>query len=405
MSEWVWIVGGGELQLPAIREAKRRGYKVIVSDGNELCVAYNQVDLFLHLDTYDAIEHARVASRLRSEDYKIRGVLCPGADVGPTVSAIVEVLNLRAVPYYIAERVRNKGMMRVVLGLLYPRYRVVHFPTDILLERWIWFPCVVKPLDNCATRGVSLVNRPDTLLEAVQYALSSNKYACGAIVEECLYGEEHALDFFIVAGKAIWVNGTTRLYRTHIPGTREPLFGIEAAAINPWQPPREVVDLATNAAAKLGVTEGPFKMDIVNDPRYGWCIYECATRLSGGWDSSYMSPLVGKDITGLLLDYSTGIKLTEELIREKTQWNGKYACFYVPYYKPGKIDGWKEICYDNTSTIANLFIRSNTEIADLKTCADRPVYIIATGSSLLNALRNAGRVRRYIQPKYKDGDA
>ena len=28
--EWVWVIGGGVMQLPVIKEAKRRGYSVLV---------------------------------------------------------------------------------------------------------------------------------------------------------------------------------------------------------------------------------------------------------------------------------------------------------------------------------------------------------------------------------------
>ncbi len=399
--EVIWIVAGGLMQLPAIREARHRGYAVLVTDGNKDCAAKDVADLVIPLDTYDEKGHAALARNLSALGIQFRAVLCPGADVGPTVSRIAELLCLRAVPYSVARRVRHKGFMRVYLGawtgFQRPDFQFGLFvPDDFRL--WDRYPCVVKPVTNCATRGITVVQKKEDLLPALVTAAQSNKSGeCGAVVEELLSGPELALDFMVVNGEAIWVNGVQRLFRSHVPHTREPLFGIEGLIINPTEPPEEVKQIAQVAAQKLGVTEGPFKLDMIDDSRYGWCILECATRLSGGWDHMVLGPLVGKDITGLMLDYALGLPFDES----KIQWNGKYAVSYVPYYPAGKINGWHSIKEaKKLFNIRDVFVRSETEVEDLRTCVARPVYIHACDTTPLRAFREAWMASRVIQPNY-----
>lgn len=43
---YIWILGGGILQIPNILCAKKLGYKTIVTDVNKKCVCRKKADLF-----------------------------------------------------------------------------------------------------------------------------------------------------------------------------------------------------------------------------------------------------------------------------------------------------------------------------------------------------------------------
>ena len=58
---WVLLVGGGELQLPALYSFHVLGYKVAVTDRDETCICAEHADHFEELDTYDVEGHVAFA--------------------------------------------------------------------------------------------------------------------------------------------------------------------------------------------------------------------------------------------------------------------------------------------------------------------------------------------------------
>ena len=400
----VWIVGGGIMQVPAILEAKKRGYKVIVSDINKECIGRQYTDDFYPIDTYDIKGHLNLADITPV----VIGVLAPGADVGPTVSALAEFFGTPSCSLESALDTRNKAAMRLLVDDKYPRFDIVQSPSESAAHFWeirVGYPCVIKPVDNCATRGISVAHNRAEFIEGIKVAMKANKQSTGVVIEELLCGPEWATDFFIVNRQAILVNAVKRYFRHHIPGEKTPLFGIEGAIINPWYKSSEedgitgiFEAMATRAASKLGVTEGPFKLDIIYDERYGFCILEAATRLSGGFDHAFMSPMVGKDITGLLLDYATGVPFDYD----KLKWNGKYAASYMPYHRSGKICGWEvnELDLHDKYEMCHYFTRSDTEIQDLRNCAARSLWVLCKGDTPQRALLNAMKASKEIKPRY-----
>ena len=50
---YFWIIGGGEMQVPAIAEVRALGLRVICSDMNADCVCAPLADIFLALDIFD----------------------------------------------------------------------------------------------------------------------------------------------------------------------------------------------------------------------------------------------------------------------------------------------------------------------------------------------------------------
>jgi biotin carboxylase len=258
---------------------------------------------------------------------------------------------------------------------------------------------VVKPLDNCASRGITLAHNREELLAGISFAMASNKDSGGAIIEENLSGMEYAIDSLIVDDSAIILSCVPRYFRHWTPGHTKKLFGIEGMFTTHFNPPQEVIDAIIETARRLGVTEGPFKCDFMFDKKYGWIVMECATRTSGGFDSFYLNPLIGIDEPGILLDYSLGLPFD----KSKLAWNGKYACSYMPFYKPGKINGWtngltKEL--REKYKVAKIFFRSHTEVKELCSGADRSVWVNCLGDTELGALRNAIKASKFISPNY-----
>jgi hypothetical protein len=99
----------------------------------------------------------------------------------------------------------------------------------------------------------------------------------------------------------------------------------------------------------------------------------------------------GKDITGAMLDMALGYVLDKDKLRPKK--NG-VACCLSPYFKPGKITGWKGADKDN------FFIRATEEIKPLADCGARPLFAIREGSDWREALRNTREALYRVSPVY-----
>jgi hypothetical protein len=258
---------------------------------------------------------------------------------------------------------------------------------------------------------MTLVENEDEMLDAITVAIKANKVDGAVLIEEKLSGPEVAVDWLMIDGTIRYVNGVYRFFRHHKPGSDEKLFGIESAIINPFVPNTSIEHIdntliiqAENTARRLGVLNGPFKTDAIFDERYGWCILECATRWSGGWDSSFLAPMIDRNIMKVLLDWSLGLEVETPPVNSNI-----YAASYVPYYKPMNIKEWKWVeSYDEIKKkyrISNVFVRSTNEIKNLSNCAERPIFFLSSGNSPLDAFRNAYRASRYFVPIGElDGD-
>ena len=78
IEEWIWIIAGGLMQVPLIKEAQSRGYKVCVSDQNPRAPGCSIADQVVELSTYDIQGHIDAAE---SMTHKPAAVLTAGADV------------------------------------------------------------------------------------------------------------------------------------------------------------------------------------------------------------------------------------------------------------------------------------------------------------------------------------
>lgn len=336
MSKWVWVIGGGVLQLPMIERARKEGYKVIVSDKDPACPGAKVADSFIELSTYDAPGHELIAESMKA---KPSAVLTVGADVGHTVSTVAETLGLPAASYRSAWYCKNKIIMRRTMQKIkaHPIGLEMRFDEPFMHQSWTNYtdkfavspyPCVVKPVDNSGSRGVSLVKNRWQLTEALRYAKKySNRPRISALVEEYVEGPEVAIDFLVEKSRLYLAGAAWRTFGR---------FGIETGFLTPWDVPKDVMKLCRDVRKALGITWGPLKIDIKCDPRYGWIVMECATRLSGGFDHSHAARMLGKDITGAMLKMALGEPLDKKALKQKEP---GYIFVSAPEVPPGRVNG------------------------------------------------------------------
>ena len=323
MNNWVWVVGGGLVQRPLIQEYIKRGYEVVVTDMNRHCVCADIATVWV-INTRDWQSHISKALRIRN--HPPSAVATAGTDAGHVVSYLGSIFGLPACKLSAAIDVKYKDRMREVIAYAHPWFDLPFSDDKVVFKA----PCVVKPSDSMASRGVHVVLEDKDMDAAVASAWEESwQGAARIVIEELLISEPHieaSTDWYVADGWVSYINGARRIFGD---------FGIEIGYINPWTVPDTVRDIAKRAVASLGVDNGPFKMDVMYDSRYGWCLLECATRWSGVFDHSIAASYsTGRNLTSEYVDYTLGVG-------HPHPWDGvvgQYVYCYPPLH-PGHIVG------------------------------------------------------------------
>ncbi len=302
----IFILGAGIMQIPALRIAKERGWRVVAADGNDGAVGVEYADEFVHVDLKDRPALEAAARRLR-ENGGLDGVMTAGTDFSASVAWVAERLGLPGIPFETALDASDKSRMRSVFsaaGVPSPRFAVLErgaspggLPSDLA------FPLVVKPVDNMGARGCRLVRDEAQLTEALADAHGHSRSG-RAIVEEYLEGPEFSLDALVHEGR-IHLCGVADRRITFAP------YFVELGHTMPTDFPRkdvaEVVRVFEAGIRALGIRNGAAKGDIKLTSR-GAFVGEIAARLSGGYMSGWTYPYAsGVDPAAGALDIAVGM--------------------------------------------------------------------------------------------------
>ena len=313
----ILILGGGVMQLPAVRLAKGRGWNVIVAAAGIGPEIEELADSCERVDLRDREAVTRFAGTLKQKG-GLDGVFTAGTDFSTTVAWVAERLGLPGIPYEAAEAATDKARMRAAFqahDVPSPRFFTVkdmvragatgagNQSPPVTLPEGFSFPLVVKPVDNMGARGVRRVDEPDQLREAVETALSQS--ASGqAIVEQYLEGPELSLDALIHDGE-ITVCGVADRHICFPP------YFVEMGHTMPSDLPAEVLEEAQEVFRRviraLGITRGAAKGDIKITAQ-GAVVGEIAARLSGGYMSGWTYPFAsGVQVTAGALNIAVGL--------------------------------------------------------------------------------------------------
>lgn len=311
MAKSILILGGGTMQLPAIRSARSKGYRTIVADADPTSPGAALADVFEHVDLKDEAGMLEAARRHRDGD-GLDGVFTAGTDFSATVAYVAENLGLPGIPYDVARNASDKSRMRECFrraSVPHPRFAVVDETGENVSGEALdslELPVVVKPVDNMGARGVVKVARRDRVRRLIAEAAPFSRSG-RVIVEEHIPGPEFSIDAVVVDGNVIPTGVADRHIRF------EPYFVEVGHTIPTERSRREIDDLVRVFAAgvdALGIVNGVAKGDVFLTPN-GPVIGEIAARLSGGYMSGWTFPYSsGVDLTGAALDQALGIRPT-----------------------------------------------------------------------------------------------
>jgi biotin carboxylase len=399
---YVWIIGGGLMQLPIIDAAHARGYQVLVTDRNAACPAAKQVAMFRQLDVYDIASHLDLAKWTIKHKFNVVGVVADAIDVGQTAAAVADYLGLPSVGFQAAKLLGNKADFRTVVTPHKRPYFTIGMPDEHITEIYIkWLkvmraddrhvlPCVIKPSDNCASRGVSLVKGLEEFGPAIEKARKSNHNDKRVVVEQYCPGIEYSTDWWVFPdGRAVQVNGSKRTFDSAI-------FGLERIYTNPHGLPTELTARVELAVKAVGHQGGPLKLDWTYSTDYGWLLMEGAARWSGGMDHTHAKRLsCGDSLVNELLSWATGeaFDVSKMCIPAEHRW----ACAFAPLYAPGKVREW-QIPTDITD--GYIINRELTIISEPTDCSTRPIFVIAGGDTEIAASEHAQLLAKQVLPIY-----
>jgi biotin carboxylase len=300
----ILILGGGVMQLPAVRLAKGKGWTVVVAAAaidEEIEALADRCEL---ADLRDREEVARLALAVK-QDAGLDGVFTAGTDFSTTVAWVAEQAKLPGIPYASALAATDKSLMRRAFrahGVPSPEFFTAEEPSGYPPPGFS-FPLVVKPVDNMGARGVRRVDSQEQLLQALEAALEQS--ACGkAIVERYLEGPELSLD-------AVVYDGTVTVCGVADRHICFPPYFVEMGHTMPTVLDEEKVRLAEEVFERgiraLGISRGAAKGDIKITPD-GPVVGEIAARLSGGYMSGWTFPFAsGVEVTEAALNIAVGL--------------------------------------------------------------------------------------------------
>ncbi len=315
----VWIVGGGLGQVPAIHAAHDIGYSVLLTDGNPDCKGASIADEFHLASTQDADAHAILAHALKGMGRDdIEGVFTTGSDAEVSVSTVAEVLGLRSIPVDVARACKNKILTREKLeGLPQPTWNACTRLADLAAaaDRIGW-PVVVKAPELSGSRGVSVHHDPSNFFKEAIKARNLSKDG-RVLIEKCVRvkdtNKEYSTELlFDNNGKCHRLNTVERRFIT-INGVPVETGHINPAPLSQGQQDA-LFNLAEQAADKMGVNFGAFKLDTI---KVGGTFYilEVTARLSGGFDASHTTPLAtGRNFIEAALRVALGMDVGDCLI-------------------------------------------------------------------------------------------
>ena len=262
MPKTLLLLGGARYALPVIDAAYELGARVVTCDYLPHNYAHRFSDGYMNASIVDR-EAVLAAARECGAD----GIMSFAADPGVTSAAYAaERLGLPFQGSYEAVcTLQDKGRFRAFLrdnGFNCPELRVYRSGREAAADAdSVAYPVIVKPVDSAGSKGVSRVDAPDGLADAVDRALSFSRGG-GCIVERFLEkdGESSDADGFAVGGSLDCVSFTSQLFDGGAPNPYTPAAYEMPSSLPPWAQ-EELVSELRRLVRLLGLRDGVFNIE------------------------------------------------------------------------------------------------------------------------------------------------
>ena len=297
------IFGGSRYALPVIKEAHNLGVYVITADYLPNNIAHRYSDEYCNVSIVD-----KEAVLQKARELNIDGIMSFGCDPGVVPAAYVaDKLGLPSVGSYEAVSIlQNKGRFRQFLadnGFNVPTAKTYIDKKDALKDVSIYhWPIIVKPTDSAGSKGVTRVDNPQNLSEAIDYAIEKS-FSGEFIIEDFLeqVGCSSDTDSFSVNGELKFVSFNAQRF--------------DRNASNPYAPAAYSWPSTMTKEHQEELKSELQRMMKLLDLKTS--IYNIETRecVDGKAYIMECSPRGGGNRLAECLEYATGVKLVENAVR------------------------------------------------------------------------------------------
>lgn len=302
MDKKIMILGASILQLPAIRQAKAMGYRVVAVDMNPDAIGFQEDGIEKEIiSTIDIPAVVEAAKR-----HNIDGIMTLASDMPMrSVAAVAKELGLVGITDETALKATNKAVMRQALleyGVPVPKFFKVSNEEEYF-NAVAQFNCafIVKPADNSGSRGIYKIEDlqdKKTIAEAYTYSRQQSRGG-DVVVEEYMCGPEVSVETLTVNGVCHVIQITDKL-TTGAPHFVE--MGHSQPTAHSAQTAQRIREVAIAANKAVGITNGPSHTEIIVTEE-GPKIVELGARLGGDCITTHLVPL------------STGVNMVECCIK------------------------------------------------------------------------------------------
>lgn len=331
------ILGANPETAGLVRKANELGIYTIVTDYNPNAYAKQYASKAIDIDATDLDSLVNFA---REEG--IDGVLVGVAEaLLPTYQKLCEKLGF---PYYaeldLLDLMTNKQKFKDVCRKydvpVVDEYVVDSFDKETLKK--VKLPVVVKPVDSCSSKGISVCHSLDELQEGIKKALgySSSK---NILIEKYMTGDEVIVYYVFQNGKPIFVAMCDRYTNKEQEGVAQ----LPTAYIYPSRHlkryQRTVDDKVKNMFENLKIKQGVIFIQSFIDENGEIRFYEPGFRLNGAQEHYLVDATTGIDAKELMINFSlTGTMSESDIsINAAPNFNNKYCCKLSPLVKLGRI--------------------------------------------------------------------
>ena len=220
------LLGGSRYLFPVIKKAHRLGLYVITCDYLPYNDAHKFSDEYVNVSIID-----KEATLAAAQERQIDGIMSFACDPGVATAAYVaEKMGLPFQGSYESVSIlQDKGKFRQFLidnGFNCPHaksYTDINAPfKDVDYFTW---PVIVKPVDSAGSKGVTRVEKPEDLPEAIQTALD-NGHNGQFIIEDFLTFESYhsSTDPFTIDGELKYISFSDQLFDKDADNPYTPAF-------------------------------------------------------------------------------------------------------------------------------------------------------------------------------------
>ena len=321
MKDKLAIIGASYLQLPLINKAKEMGFETHVFAWKANDVGEYAAD---HFYPISIVEKEQILEKCR--EIGICGICSIASDLAMvTVNYVAEELGLIGNSVETTKRSTNKYEMRKCFF-----ENDVPSPKSILADEVNFddiesfkYPLIVKPIDRSGSRGISLVEGPSELKNAVDYA-KEQSFSGKVLIEEFAEGNEYSIE-------CISWNGEHKLLAITRKFTGDFPYFVEICHLQPapvTDEMREKIRSTTfHALDSLGIKYGASHTELKISDTGDIAIIEIGGRMGGGMIGSTLVQLsTGVDFVKAVIETATGKQPVIQAVGMKASALVHYIC-------------------------------------------------------------------------------